>query len=1193
MAEGQIFYDPQRKRWKRLRRIFDITAVVFTLVLAGFIFNVLRGQKLPELLLPVPKHNYKALTDHAPAPRGGVRPARPARRHSDKKASEIPFNTGEGLRAAYYVPYDEASYASFKQHVHQIDMLFPEWLHANGTQPWLMGIDYDSHREYAVVQGNSVHDPDEMGRIKRTIALAHEDTEIFPHLNNYNSVTQVWDPSVGRMLRDANKRAVLIQQIVRFLTNYRQKSQRDPNKYEWSYPGLSLDFESLADEDEPAYLQFIRELYGALHQRNLRLYINTVVGSEDEELRTVAANSDGIILMNYDEHEVTSAPGPVASQEWFVANLQRVLKLIPREKLICAVGNYGYDWTLSMPDEKQKGKKGKKFRPEILNTEDLSVTEAWQRASDADADLDLNYDSLNPHFEYIDEDNHQRHVVWFLDGVTLLNEMRAARQLGLQTFALWRLGEEDNSLWSIWDHPSSPNALQELGMVQPGHDVDTEGDGDILRITSMPQSGHRSVTVDTDETDPRKKLIVDEQMDVYPRTYTLQQYGYHPNQVALSFDDGPDPKWTPKILEILRQKGVKATFMMIGDQALEYVGLMKRIYQEGHEIGNHTYTHPDISGISGRQLTLETKLTERLYASKLGIQPLYFRPPYDIDEEPDTDDQAAPVEQLQRAGYTIIGNKIDTDDWNEHPRKTPDEIVNSVLDQLETMKTKPQFRGSIILMHDGGGDRSATVAALPQLIDALRAHGYQIVPVSALMGKTRDDVMPRLTFWQRMRTLPDSIAFSSLAIIGKSIAYIFLFGNILMSARLLMVGILAIIDRLGKPLRAANPAYNPRVAVLVPAFKEETVIVRTIRSVLNSDYKNLHVIVIDDGSPDRTAEVAREAYKKEIESGLVQVLVKPNGGKAAALNYALERIDEEIYVGIDADTLIATDAISKLIPHFEDERIGAMAGNAKVGNRVNLWTRWQALEYITSQNFERRALDLLHVVTVVPGAIGAWRTKAVMAAGGYPLNTVAEDADLTMNLLEHGYRVDYEDRALAFTEAPIDMSGLMRQRFRWSFGTLQAIWKHRAAFARNKAMGLFALPNILIFQMLLPLVSPFIDLMFVAGVVNFFIDRYYHPEAASSANLMKLVAYFMTFLVIDFITSSVAFSLERKHPANKGDGWLLFHIWLQRFAYRQVFSIVLFKTIKRAVDGKSFNWDKIQRTAQMSKATEALTGNRE
>ena len=1172
MPDKQIFFDPQRKRWKRLRRILDITAVVSTLVLAGFIFNVLRNQHLPELLLPTPKHNYKALPDR-PLVLHGAKNQRPARRKTERKPSEITLNSGEGLRAAYYVAYDPASFSSFKEHVHQIDILFPEWLHVDAPQTTLLAINSDSHREYPVIDGATVHDPDEMDRIKREIQEAKEDTEIFPHLNNFNANTQSWDASYGDVLKDPEKRAALRKQIVRFFAAFP------------AYRGLSLDLESLPDDATPAYMSFLAELYGDLHPLNLRLYVNTPVATSDADLKQIAANSDGIILMNYDQHQTTSDPGPIASQEWFIGNLTRVLKSVPKEKLICAVGSYGYDWTLSIPNPKDR----RHPKPSVLNTEDLHVSDVWQRASDADADLDLDYDTLNPHFEYIDEDSNQRHVVWFLDGVTMLNELRAARQLGLQTFALWRLGEEDNSLWSIWDKPSNPDSLQALKSVQPGDDVDTEGDGDILRVTGLPQWGWRTVTVDTDETDPRKKLIVDEHMDVYPRTYTIQQYGYQANQVALSFDDGPDPKWTPKILDILKEKRVKGTFMLIGAEAAENVGVMERIYREGHEIGNHTYTHPDISDISPRQLDLEVKLTERLFASKLGIQPLYFRPPYDIDEEPDTDDQAEPVVQIQNDGYTIIGSKLDTNDWNENPRKTPAEMAQLILAQLETMKTKPQFRGSVILLHDGGGDRSATVAALPVLIDVLRARGYSIVPVSALMGKTSAEVMPQLTLWQYLRAVPDSIAFSSAAFVAKFIVFVFFLGDVLMSARLIIVGIFAIIDRLRKPRRNLSPGYAPRVAVLVPAYNEETVIVRTIRSVLNSDYKNLHIIVIDDGSLDRTAEVAREAYAAEIAAGRVQVLTKANGGKAAALNYALERLTEEVYVGIDADTVIAADAISKLIPHFEDPRIGAMAGNAKVGNRVNLWTRWQALEYITSQNFERRALDLFHVVTVVPGAIGAWRTAPVKAAGGYPVNTVAEDADLTMNLLEQGLRVDYEDRALAYTEAPIDAKGLMRQRFRWSFGTLQAIWKHRAAFIRNKAMGLFALPNILIFQMFLPLVSPFIDLMFVAGICNYLIDRHYHPEAASTASLQKLLAYFVTFLLIDFVTSSIAFSLERRHPANKGDGWLLFHIWLQRFAYRQVFSIVLFKTLKRAIDGKPFNWDKIERTAKMSEATEALT----
>jgi cellulose synthase/poly-beta-1,6-N-acetylglucosamine synthase-like glycosyltransferase/peptidoglycan/xylan/chitin deacetylase (PgdA/CDA1 family)/spore germination protein YaaH len=1173
MPDRQIFFDPQRKRWKRLRRILDATAVIFTLVLAVFIFNVLRYQQLPELLLPVPRHNYKALPDHASLLHGQKAP-RPARRKTGRKPSDIPFNTGEGLRAAYYVEDDPASYSSLKEHVHQIDLLFPQWLHIDAPQPIILAMSADHHHEYSLIDPAAVHDPDEGNKIKHVIEAAKEDTEIFPHLNNFNPNTQSWDPVVGDMLADPAKRTALCQQIVRFLTAFP------------AYRGLSLDIESLPDNASPGYISFIRELYADLHPRNLRLYVNTMVSTTDEDLKGIAANSDGLVLMNYDEHQVESQPGPVASQEWFVNNLRRALKIVPKEKLICAMGNYGYDWTLSIP-QKRRGHRAKP--PQVLNTEDLSVSDVWQRASDADADLSLDYDTLNPHFEYIDEDLNERHVVWFLDSVTLLNEMRAARGLGLQTFALWRLGEEDSSLWSVWDKPTNPASLEALGEVQPGYDVDDEGEGDIIRVTGQPQPGKRIIEVDTDEPDPRKKLITDEHMDVYPRTYTVEQYGYHPKEVALSFDDGPDPKWTPKILDILRNKGAKATFMLIGEEAQQNIGLMKRVVREGHEIGNHTYSHPDISEISNRQLDLELKLTERLFASKLGIQPLYFRPPYDIDEEPDTDDQAAPVERIQQAGYTIIGSKMDTNDWNERPRKSPAEITQTILDQLQTMKVKPQFRGSIILLHDGGGDRSATVAALPVLIDALRAHGYTIVQVSALLGKTTADVMPKITFRQYLRALPDSIAFSSLAFVGSFIMLMFYMGDILMSARLLLVGVFAVIERLRPPHALASPGFNPRVAVLIPAYNEEKVIVRTIRSVLNSDYANLHVIVIDDGSSDRTLDVARQAYAAEIAAGRIQVLTKPNNGKAAALNFALDRLTEDFYVGIDADTVIAPDAISKLIPHFEDPLIGAVAGNAKVGNRVNLWTRWQALEYITSQNFERRALDLFNVVTVVPGAIGAWRTAPVKAAGGYPVNTVAEDADLTMNLLEQQLKVVYEDRALAFTEAPIDAKGLMRQRFRWSFGILQAVWKHRLAFVRNKAMGYFALPNILIFQMLLPLLSPFIDLMFLAGIVHYFVDRHFHPEAASAANFEKLVFYFLGFLVIDFVTSSVAFSLERRHPANKGDHWLLFHIWLQRFAYRQLFSLVLFKTVKRAIDGKPFNWEKLERTAKMSKRTNALT----
>jgi cellulose synthase/poly-beta-1,6-N-acetylglucosamine synthase-like glycosyltransferase len=632
---------------------------------------------------------------------------------------------------------------------------------------------------------------------------------------------------------------------------------------------------------------------------------------------------------------------------------------------------------------------------------------------------------------------------------------------------------------------------------------------------------------------------------------------------------------------------VKAAFMVIGEEAQNNIGLLQRYVREGHEIANHTFTHPDISEISQRQLELELNWTERLFAAETGIQPLYFRPPYSIDQEPDTNDEAAPAYRIQQMGYTIIGDKIDTDDWNEHPRKSPQEITDSVLQQLDDMKTHPWMRGSIILLHDGGGNRAQTVAALPLLITTLRAKGYEIVPVSELMGKTTAEVMPPISPKMRWQARIDWVAFFFFSFFANFVVDIFFIGDVLMSARLVLVGVFATIDRFRKR-RIPPGVYEPQVAVVIPAYNEEKVIVRTIRSVLKSDYPNLRVVVVDDGSLDRTFDVAREAYPKEIEEGRLLVLSKPNGGKAEALNLGLNHVEEEIYVGIDADTVIARDAVSKLVRHFADPRVGAVAGNAKVGNRINLWTRWQALEYITSQNFERRAMDLFNVVTVVPGAIGAWRTSAVKKAGCYPVNTVAEDADLSMSLLEDRYKVIYDDHALAFTEAPATARSLMRQRFRWSFGILQAVFKHRGAARTNRAMGFFALPNILIFQILLPLVSPFIDIMFAFGVIQFLVDKHYHPETANAATVEKLLVYFLGFLLIDFMTSLLAFSLEPRHPANKGDGWLLFHVWLQRFSYRQIFSIVLFRTLKRAVEGRPFNWEKIERTARMSRHTEKI-----
>jgi cellulose synthase/poly-beta-1,6-N-acetylglucosamine synthase-like glycosyltransferase/peptidoglycan/xylan/chitin deacetylase (PgdA/CDA1 family) len=701
-----------------------------------------------------------------------------------------------------------------------------------------------------------------------------------------------------------------------------------------------------------------------------------------------------------------------------------------------------------------------------------------------------------------------------------------------------------------------------------------EGQGEVLRIEARPANGKREITVD-----PASGLIEDETIDPLPEPYRVARYGYNPKAVAITFDDGPDPQWTPKILDVLKRENASATFFLIGLEAKDFGSVTSRIYRDGNEIGNHTFTHPDISNISRSYM-------KQLFASRLGIHTILFRPPYSIDQEPDTEDQVRPLEVVQDMGYISVGNKIDPNDWKDNPRHSAEQITADVLAHIPPCDPKDRLCGSVILLHDGGGDRRETVRALPMIIQGVRAKGDEIVPLHELIGKTKADVMPAIPTDERWAARLDWMGFAIWDFSTHAIVWIFFLGDLLMTGRLLFVGAFAIFDRLrqqhyGTPEEAAS--YKPAVAVLIPAYNEEKVIERTVRAVLASDYPGLHVIVIDDGSSDNTLEVARRAFADEEVSGRVLILTKPNSGKAEALNFGLEHLrDQEIFVGIDADTVIARNAISRLVPHFLNPKVGAVAGNAKVGNRVNLWTRWQALEYITSQNFERRALNVLGAVSVVPGAIGAWRTSAVREAGGYHTDTVAEDADLTMALLRNGYRVEYEDLALAYTEAPINANGLMRQRFRWSFGILQSVWKHRAVFARKGALGWVALPNIVIFQILLPLVSPFIDLMFAVGAIWYFIQKHFHPDSTDPASFQRLLLFFAAFLVIDFITSAIAFALERRQPEAREGGWLLSQVWLQRFAYRQLFSVVLFKTVKRAIEGQRFAWDKLERTAKMS-----------
>jgi cellulose synthase/poly-beta-1,6-N-acetylglucosamine synthase-like glycosyltransferase/peptidoglycan/xylan/chitin deacetylase (PgdA/CDA1 family) len=1123
---GPIFYDAERVRWRRTRRVMEISGVLLTLLLAYFFVTIAVSVELPAGLLPDTKPKYQALkSKKKPVP------TREGRRRRVANIGTVPASY-DPLRAAFFVSWDANSLASLKKHYKDIDLLIPEQLHAVSPDGALTVVDYQRGQntvKASPAEAIALLKDDKLHQWMKSSTPPIE-LPMMGLVNNYDGVE--WRiKEMAQMLANPTARQNLARDIVEYAVQSHEA-------------GIAVDFEEVPDASQAHFRAFIGKLAPALHSVGLKLMIALPARDDAYDYEFFGKQCDAIVLMNYDQHWLTSPPGPIAAQDWFVENLRQVLDVVPAQKIVVGIANYAYDWSTA-PKEAHE------------SAAEFSIQEALLHVDESETDVEFDSASLNPHYSYYDEHNHV-HQVWMLDAVTAYNELRASERLGVQGTALWRMGSADTSIWPIWDAARADDAArQKLTDLPPGPDLILEGDGDIWHITDTPKHGRRSFEYDADAD-----LFTDESYDAIPLSYDIDQMGAAKKKIALSFDDGPDPQWTPKILDVLKQKNVPAVFFVIGNMANQRPDILKREYVEGHEIGNHTFTHPKFDEISRTQIRWELNLTQRLIESTLGVKSILFRPPYGIDHQPEYAEEVAQLPYPQELGYLIVGQRIDPDDWSLRDGKPipAQEIVDSVLRQAD--------KGNIVLLHDGGGDRSQTIAALPQIIDALRAKGYQFVSVSDLIGKTRAQVMLTLSTEEQFEARADGFIFAIFQYFRFFIGIVFVLGIFLVSGRALIVGLLALIEKL-RPDHAEMPVPPPSVTVLIPAHNEESVIVQTVRSVLQSDYKDLRIVVVNDGSVDKTGELLDANFSREPR---VRIIHQVNRGKAAALNTALSQADTEFVVTIDADTEIEPDAIRNLVRHFSDPKVGAVAGNVKVGNRSRWLTRWQALEYITSQNMEKRAFDLLNCITVVPGALGAWRKKAIEAAGGITADTVAEDADLTIAIRRLGWRVSYDEEAIAWTEAPETASQLIRQRFRWTFGTLQSFWKHGDTLLRPKhgTLGWIALPNIFVFQLVLPLISPIIDLMFFGslllwGLAQFRVTRL--PQLWTTSDVEKSVFFFLGFMLIDILTCMVAFALERKE-----DWTLLIPVLLQRFYYRQLMYVVLFRSVKEAVSGRPVGW---------------------
>ncbi|MFL6374764.1 MAG: polysaccharide deacetylase family protein [Pyrinomonadaceae bacterium] len=1151
-----VFQDTKGRRGRYFNSASIVAGTVTTILLALFAISVLVNPFLPQIKLK-PSEALPQKTDlqvHLPERPltkqesvvkrlGQTAKEEKKRREEEKLAKAADLDSlmavtreqdirskhdGPPLAIGFFVNWDESSNASLRQNYKSLDWLVPEWFRLSGDADKPLILDIDDK----AVDFIQAHKPE---------------MPVLPLLQNYKD--EQWNTDIlQKSITTEEDRRKLINSLLAVIDQYR-------------FGGITVDIEEVPPSSQRDLFTFMRELHEEFQPRGLILAQAVPFDNPDWNYKAYASIDDYLMLMAYDQHWSTGEAGPVAGEDWYESTLKkRMDELSPAKTIIC-FGNYGYNWT--------KGDKDNE-------ADDVTFQQSLLAAKESlDSVADIKYDpaSKNPYYEYTEEDG-KDHTVWFLDAATAYNQIEAARPYGVAGFALWRLGSEDPSLWNIFGANGKTGSPDDIAKIKYGYDVDFEGTGEILQVIAQPQDGVREVkTAENGQIDHEVYQQV-------PSSYVIQRTGDQPGKIALTFDDGPDATWTPQVLDVLKQKGVKATFFIVGENGQSNPEIVKRIVADGHEIGNHSFTHPNLAEVPRQVTDVELNATQRLIEALTGRSTRLFRAPYFGDAEPQTPDEIDPTVQAQQLGYVSVGLHLDPDDWklrnDDGTPHTADQMVDEILKQ--TAITTPEERGNIVLLHDSGGDRSATVAALPKLIDALRAKGFQFTTVADLAGMSETDAMPPVPEDRSFYAKTDSYVFYAISVTGWAMKWLFLIGIILGLGRMVFIGALALAQYARSRRREAErfgEGYEPLVSVVVPAFNEERVIVNTIRSLLASDYQNFEVVVVDDGSGDNTYKLVKETFADEPK---VSVFTKDNGGKAEALNYGWRVAKGDIIIALDADTLFQTQTISALAHRFADKTVGAIAGNAKVGNRINVVTKWQALEYVTSQNFDRRAFASLNCITVVPGSVGAWRRSVLEEAGGFSSDTLAEDQDLTIQIRKLGCHIGYEENAVGLTEAPDSLKNLAKQRFRWSYGTLQCMWKHKRALLnpRYGTLGFIAMPNVWIFQVFFPLISPIMDLMFIWTIVSAFVTSLEHQQeyAHTPTNVNQVIFYYALFLAVDWFGALVAFLMERSE-----DKRLLVWLLIQRFGYRQVMYWVMVKSVYTAIHGAVVGWGKLERKA--------------
>ncbi len=1144
---SQIFQTNKPTRWKGVKwttRVFGMIAIFFFVVLgialySGSLPNLPNMEaKAKEYETTLDPSNPLTLKNAQNTKYKGFKDflLKKVKEDSLKKIKNRGVSKANSLsviRAAFYTPWTAiTSLPDLEKNADKLNTIFPEWFF----------IDAQTYRLQTRIDSAGL------------VLMKQKHLKIMPIISNFNSSLRGFDGKLlHKLLNDTILRNQFIQQIADTLSYYQLN-------------GINVDFEELTEKTNEPLTLFQKKLYQTLHARNMQVSIDVEPKNNDYDYTKLSDYNDYIILMAYDEYNNSTGPGPISAQKWIEDAVSWTADKIDPSKIILGIGGFGYEWANGKFDS--------------IYTYNAAIN----KAKALNAKIIYDNDSYNLHFSYASEENDSgeidktQHEVWFTDAATTFNILRFSDEFPTAGTALWRLGSEDQRMWkyynrnlsnaSLQQQPFNFDSLKTIPIIRDN--VGFEGEGEVLDIIYSPQPGKIDLEIDSTE-----QLIAEQNYVQLGSGYVIRKFAEDTtvgkgHKLILTFDDGPSAEYTPKILDILEREKVPATFFVVGINAEQNIPILQREYKDGFEIGNHTFTHNNIADMSLQRAGLEMKLTRLLIESITGHSTILFRAPYNADSQPQTFEELAPIERSRSENYLTINESIDPNDWKKGV--TADSIFYKVVSQQES------GNASIILLHDAGGDtRQATVDALPRIIKYFKGKGYVFTTVADLMGKTKDEVMPRVASSRDRWTRRFNFFLAEAGYWSGHILFsLFIIGILLSVARIVLMAIFASIQK-GKEAKSAikdlsfflsaNKNEWPLVSIIVPAYNEEVNAIRTVNSLLAQDYPQLEIIFVDDGSKDNTYTRVNEHFKNNDK---VKVFTKSNGGKASALNFGIQKSRADFVVCIDADTQLKTDAVTELMKKFDKDNVAAVAGNVKVGNPVNMITRWQSIEYVTSQNFDRRAFDLLNCITVIPGAIGAFRKDAILIAGGFTTDTLAEDCDVTMRLHKHGYIIRNCTSAISYTEAPETFRQFLKQRFRWSFGVMQCFWKHRDTLfnPRYKNFGMVAMPNIFIYQLILPFLAPLADIILVLSLI-----------AASFgiivASIPHIIFYYIIFTLIDIAGAALAFAYEKENHLKL--------IWMlpQRLIYRQLMYYILIKSFNKAIKGELQGWGTLKRTGSV------------